>query len=266
MTDFLIYSFATLLIIVALLFIYIKYQTRYAVERKVEIKVKKTKNPIKITHITDFHSNTLKNLDAFLNKIRQFDPDFIVLTGDINDYGIKEKFDKAVYLLEKLSTLNKNIYYVTGNHEERGGMLDEFLFELKRNGIKHLSNNAEIIRVGKTDVYLYGCSFYDFNYMNFKPPESTLNVVLSHFSKKVRDNADGREDIVLSGHTHGGQVRFPIIGALYAPNEGFFPEFDRGLFKINDTFYYIDSGLGNTKWNLRFLCPIQFSNITIMCQ
>ena len=58
-------------------------------------------------------------------------------------------------------------------------------------------------------------------------------------------------------------MRAPFIGALVAPGEGYFPDFDRGLFEFENSQIYVESGLGNTFLPLRFLNPISFSNITI---
>lgn len=70
-------------------------------------------------------------------------------------------------------------------------------------------------------------------------------------------------DFIFSGHTHGGQVRLPLIGALISPGEGFFPNYDSGEFPYKNGIIYVDSGSGNTFLPLRFLNPIGFSNITI---
>lgn len=92
-------TLVTILFLIALLLIltlfYIYYQCKYAKEVRLDIKSDKIKNPIKISHITDFHSNKLKNMAYFKKKILEFNPDFIILTGDINDYGEPRKFKKA---------------------------------------------------------------------------------------------------------------------------------------------------------------------------
>src|SRR5699024_2834211 len=98
---------------------------------------------------------------------------------------------------------------------------------------------------------------------NFKGKNEYVNIVLAHHSKSIRENHTGMEDFVFSGHTHGGQVRLPFIGALWAPGEGFFPKYDKGVFEYESFKIYVDSGLGNTKYNLRFLNRIQFSNIIL---
>lgn len=103
----------------------------------------------------------------------------------------------------------------------------------------------------------------DFSYKNYKPKKNSINVILSHYSKIVRDNYIGNEDFIFSGHTHGGQVRMPIIGGLIAPGEGVLPNYDKGVFNYKDSIIYVDSGLGNTFLPLRFLDQIEYSNITL---
>ena len=243
--------------------LYIDRQCFVAKEEKVILKSEKIKKPIKITQITDFHSNAIKNLDEVLENIQNFSPDLVILTGDIIDYGTEDKIERSVYFLEKLRTLNIKTYYITGNHEEGGPNLDKFLSEIERLGITYLKNEGERLDINGNKVYLYGTSMFDFSYDNYKADDESINIILSHFSKNVRDNYQGNEDFIFSGHTHGGQVRLPIVGGLVAPGEGFFPNYDKGSFKFNDSIIYIDSGLGNTFLPLRFMDQIQYSNIVL---
>ena len=71
--------------------IYFDNQCFRAREEKVKMTSPKVKNEIRLTQISDFHSNVLKNLDEVLANIEEFDPDFIILTGDIIDYGTDKK-------------------------------------------------------------------------------------------------------------------------------------------------------------------------------
>ena len=243
--------------------LYVDNQCFVAKEEKVILKSEKIKKPIKITQITDFHSNAIKNLDEVLENIQNFNPNLVILTGDIIDYGTEDKIKRSVYFLEKLRSLNIKTYYITGNHEEAGPNLDKFLSEIERLGITYLKNEGERLNINGNKVYLYGTSMFDFSYENYKADDESVNIILSHFSKNVRDNYQGSEDFIFSGHTHGGQVRLPIVGGLVAPGEGFFPNYDKGAFKFNDSIIYIDSGLGNTFLPLRFMDQIQYSNIVL---
>ena len=252
--------------LILFLFAYIHYQCKWAKEVRQDIYSKKIKNYIKITQISDFHSNKLRNIEYFKAKILKFNPDFIILTGDINDYGIEKKFNRAIDFLKELSKLKIKTYYITGNHEEKGPMLDEFIEKIEKLGIKYLKNDGEYVEIRGEKIYIYGLSYYDYSFEKYKTNRENLNIILSHYSKNVRDKIEDSIDIIFSGHTHGGQVRFPFIGALLAPGEGFFPKYDKGLFKYKNLQIYIDSGLGNTLMDLRFLNRIQFSNITIKRQ
>lgn len=243
--------------------LYVDNQCFVAKEEKVILKSEKIKKPIKITQITDFHSNAIKNLDEVLENIQNFNPNLVILTGDIIDYGTEDKIERSVYFLEKLRSLNIKTYYITGNHEEGGPNLDKFLGDLERLGITYLKNEGERLDINGNKVYLYGTSMFDFSYENYKADDESVNIILSHFSKNVRDNYQGSEDFIFSGHTHGGQVRLPIVGGLVAPGEGFFPDYDKGTFKYKDSIIYIDSGLGNTFLPLRFMDQIQYSNIVL---
>ena len=58
-------------------------------------------------------------------------------------------------------------------------------------------------------------------------------------------------DLVLSGHAHGGQWRFPGIGGLYAPGQGIVPKYTAGMYRIGDTVLCVSRGLGNSSFPLR---------------
>ena len=70
-------------------------------------------------------------------------------------------------------------------------------------------------------------------------------------------------DLMVSGHTHGGQIRLPFIGPIIAPGRGLFPKYDKGIIEIEDTILYIDSGLGNRLVPIRLFNRVQISNIMI---
>ena len=70
-------------------------------------------------------------------------------------------------------------------------------------------------------------------------------------------------DILLCGHTHGGVARIPFYGAFYAPGEGFFPEYSRGMYKEKDTVMIVSGGLGNTFLPLRMFNFPQIISIDV---
>ena len=242
---------------------YVHNQAFVGVEKRLTIKNPKVKDDLKITHISDFHSNVISNLDDVLKNIRAFNPDLIFLTGDMIDYPTDKKIERTMFFLENLSKLGIKIYYVSGNHEEVSNDSEVFYEKIKNLGIKKLDNEGENLIIGDNEVYIYGIPYWGMSLDEYMP-EAGLNLILAHFSKNVRENYDPSMDIIFSGHTHGGQVRAPFIGALIAPGEGYFPDFDSGLYKYEESQIYVSSGLGNTFLPLRFLDPISYTNITIV--
>lgn len=241
---------------------YLHDQAFVGVEKSIVLKNPKVKNEIKITQISDFHSNVISNLEDVLGNIKEFNPDLIFLTGDMIDYPTEKKIERTMYFLEKLNELGIKTYFVSGNHEEVSNESEVFYQEIKKLGIKKLDNDGEFLEIGDNRVYVHGVSYWGMDLDKFKP-EDSINLILAHFSKNIRDNYDPRMDIIFSGHTHGGQVRAPFIGAIVAPGEGYFPDFDSGLYNYKDSQIYVSSGLGNTFLPLRFLDQISYTNITI---
>lgn len=242
---------------------YINRQCFYAKEKRIDLRNPKVKGEIRITQISDLHSNVIANLDDMLRKIRQFNPHFIILTGDIIDYGTKRKIERSLFFLKNLRKLEIPTFFISGNHEEKGPNLDYFVSQMEKLGIVYLFNDGVKFSVGDNIINLYGTGHYARFYEKYKPKDDNINIILSHLSKSIRDDDRDDFDFIFSGHTHGGQVRLPIIGALLSPAEGILPDYDMGVFPYKKGIIYVDSGLGNTFLPLRFLDPVGYSNISI---
>ncbi|MCI7238148.1 MAG: metallophosphoesterase [Anaerococcus sp.] len=243
--------------------IYLDHEAYYAREKTIKLTSTKIKNEIRLSQISDLHSNPIANLDQMLANIRTFDPHFIILTGDIIDYGTDRKIERSLYVLGKVMTLGKKTFLITGNHEERGPKLDIFLEKCKNLGITYLANSSVEFSINNNIVNLYGLKNFERSYTSYKPSPDKVNIILSHSFRDIRDDRVEDFDFVFSGHTHGGQVRIPLVGALLAPNEGILPKYDMGKYSYGKGQVYIDSGLGNTFLPLRFLDPIGYSNIRL---
>ncbi|MBO7318744.1 MAG: metallophosphoesterase, partial [Clostridia bacterium] len=158
-------------------------------------------------------------------------------------------------------------YYVTGNHEARVGSEYAVLKDgMIREGVVILEN--DVLTVGCENAYIEVIGLEDPTFSVSGSTETEAEVVadklrkltgsekdftllLSHKPEFFDIYVENGIDLVLSGHTHGGQFIIPFIGGLIAPGQGFFPEFDSGFFEKEGTKMIVSRGLGNSIIPLR---------------
>ena len=145
---------------------------------------------------------------------------------------------------------------------------------LEQLGVCVLRNQAVTIEKDGDKIQLIGLDddigFYDTDHQDGAPvgsrEERTLEtiralrdeelyaVLLSHHPELLEVYAESGCDLVFSGHSHGGQVRLPVVGGLYAPGQGIFPEYDGGVYTSGFTSMVVSRGVGNS------LMPVRFNN------
>ena len=254
----------SIILIASVLYNYIQISQFYI--NKLKLSSRKLINSFKITHISDFHSNERIDLDKLFSEIKKFEPDLIVFTGDIIDSKTEDLY-LAFKLLENCKKVTENIYFVSGNHETLNNRRKEFLDGLKSNNIVILDDTSVIFEHNSNKINLLGASFFadkeDYNKIFKGLSEENYNLLLSHSPNRPIRYLDNRIDLILSGHTHGGQVRLPLIGGIVAPGQGLFPKYDKGIINLGNTIMYIDSGLGNSVLPIRLFNRVQITNIEI---
>ena len=205
------------------------------------IKSKKYKNnnPIKVCHLTDLHLGTVfrKNfVQNIINKIKNIiKPDIIVITGDLFDNSNIPIYE----YIEPFNEINVPILYVTGNHEIMVGK-DEVLKVLNKSKIQNIGNK------------LYPYIFKNINFIgidyeskfeilkDIKYDKNMFNIVLNHVPISPKDLSQYDIDILLCGHTHGGQT-FPFNVLTYFNTICY-----QGLYECLNRYVYVSSGLGAT--------------------
>lgn len=220
----------------------------------------------RIAHLSDLHNTEFgEDNENLLGLLREAEPDIIAITGDIVD-SRRTDFAVALAFLEEAVKIAP-CYYVTGNHEGRLSNYRELKNDMEALGVAVLENKSAILTAGGDTLTLMGID--DPNLANdglygekevvtaariqgLQTEETGFSILLSHrpdlFDVYVRSGVD----LVLSGHVHGGQFRLPFVGGLYAPSQGFFPEYDAGVFQRENTTMVVSRGLGNSAFPLRF--------------
>lgn len=223
---------------------------------------------LKIIQISDLHNKVFENNNEELVKtVDGLDGDIIVLTGDLIDRRTDE-LASVFDLVNALTSINKHVYFVSGNHEWDNPNFKALLRGLRERDVVILDNkNTSITRNG-VSINLVGVADYSTDHHDLKAAfegigNDQFTVLLSH-APGIVESPQNTANLTLSGHTHGGQVRLPFIGAVVAPGQGFFPKYDQGVFELtSEQHLYIDSGLGTSMLPVRFLNQSQFSLITI---
>lgn len=210
-----------------------------------------------IAQVSDLHNAVFgRGNEKLLAQLRAAEPDVIVFTGDTVD-SRRTDVDAAAELIAAAAEISP-VYCVTGNHEARidFGAVEE---RLESAGAVYLRNEAVslggVTLAGIDDpafVKSGGTAAERAESLLEKLPETEgFTVLLAHRPELAETYVETGVSLVLSGHAHGGQIRLPFIGGLYAPTQGFFPEYDAGLYELGDTAMIVSRGLGNSLFPLR---------------
>lgn len=224
---------------------------------------------VTILQISDLHNKVFGNDNQqLIRTIKGLRADTIVITGDLIDRRTTN-LNNVFHFVENLTSFHEQVLFVTGNHEWANPLLEELLIGLRARNVKILDNQSTQIIAGDSSIQIAGVDDYSIKSgcLNKIAPitnKEQFTILLSHSPGVIQTKLVEAVDLILSGHTHGGQVRLPLIGALVVPDQGFFPKYDKGTYKLSSNKHlYIDSGLGTSRLPIRFLNQSQISFITL---
>lgn len=221
----------------------------------------------KVVQISDLHIKSIgyreKKLIKMLNRLN---PDILFITGDFVTH--KKYEDSCIKVLEQIRTPTYGIWTILGNADRNGfnERVKGFVKRLDNLGIKVLENSHERLVLSESDkhVFILGVegpqlSRSKLNWLLRDIPDNSPLILLSHYPNVLEKNQLRKINLVLAGHTHGGQIRFPLIGTIdITPFHKISPYhkivFDKGLFEIEGTKMYVNRGIGTAFLPMRFLC------------
>lgn len=262
-----------ILLLLVLLVLYIIIDNMRIVTRTYEIENKKIGRDFdryKIVQLSDFHNKSFgKESKRLVDKIKRINPDIIVITGDFIDSRTPD-IELGLNLINSLK--DYPIYYIAGNHESRIGDYNLFEENLKSLGVNILNDSYRIIEKGSSKINLVGVLDPAFKgkksamtklEKNLKEVENLYTICLSHRPELFPYYKSYGIDLSLTGHTHGGQIRFPIIGGIIAPNQGLLPDYIAGLYEEEGSNMIVSSGLGNSLIPFRLFNPSEIGLIEL---
>lgn len=223
---------------------------------------------LRIVQITDLHVGpTIKRpfVEQVVRQTNALTPDVIVITGDLVD-GTVEQLAHDVAPLAELSARH-GVYFVTGNHEYYSGV-EPWLAHLPTLGVRVLRNERVTIGEGEASIYLAGVddwTAHQFGDGHGADLERALEgrdlerevVLLAHQPKQIFAAAERKVGLVLSGHTHGGQIwPFGLLVRLAQP-------YVAGLARHGETQIYVSRGTGFWGPPMRLAAPSELTEIEL---
>ena len=215
---------------------------------------------LRVLQLSDIHHSLffpLHRVAAVVELANSLKPDLVALTGDFVTYSRRSIEPVA----EMLGTLRARlgIVAVLGNHDFRVGA-DFVQRALRRQRIRVLRNrhmvlrdSGEALHVAGVDDYGYGA---DVSAALRGVPDGAPTILLAHNPRLVRSAASHGVGLVLSGHTHGGQVNLPFLGSVYGRS----PEqlrYKIGWDRLGATQIYVSRGIGTIVLPWRLRCPAE---------
>lgn len=218
---------------------------------------------IKIVHFSDLHYNraiSLSKVKSIIDEINLINPDIVVFTGDLidRDATLSEKdYNDLTNLLLKINA-RYGKYAIMGNHDyikDKEKVIDVY----NGSNFKYLDNDYEVIyNKNMETIFIGGLGTISYEQEDINKTLDYLNenkdidykIVLVHepdISGQIAK--DYHVNLILAGHSHNGQVRLPIIGAIYTPPHA--RKYYDNYYRIEGTDLYISSGIGVSLVNYR---------------
>jgi hypothetical protein len=235
-------------------------------------------NGLRIVQLSDFHYDpyfSVTPIRKAVEIVQELQPDLIVLTGDFitethDSRWVFSYIQRTEYVRLCAALLGRmhsrlGSFAIMGNHDVKfgAGTVIEFL---RANGIKVLRNSSLPLEKNGSRLWLAGVDDVlegkpDLNLSLQQIPKGEPVILLAHEPDYVLESARSGVDLQLSGHSHGGQIRIPLLGAPYLPELG--RKFPMGSYQIRDTRLYTNVGLGTITIPFRFDCRAEITLFTL---
>ena len=222
-----------------------------------------------ILHLSDLHDKEFGGAEGDLVRLLRGESfDMVALTGDLVT-GDHPRLTPALELIASLLALSgRPVFSVPGNHDWRLGRGAEFNERLREAGVRVLSNCSAMLERGEDHIWLIGVddpvtSRDHLDLALHGTDRGAPRLLLSHSPQLYPQAVRNELDLLLVGHTHGGQIRIPVLGALFVPGMGFFPPWDYGLYQSGATTMIVSGGLGESGLPLRFNIRPEISLVTL---
>lgn len=235
-------------------------------------RLSKAFSGFRVLQISDIHAGEQfmpGHLGEIVEKVLELKPDIVLITGDFvysSPLMTDEILERTRDLLAQIST-SIPVFAVMGNHDHwwdvsrvRKMLQDANVTELANDFFTIQKDEGQLHICGVDDFYVHESKLES---ILSRLPEDGCAILMAHEPDFADDSSvSGRFDLQLSGHSHGGQVVMPFLGALVLPNYG--RKYPSGLYKVGEMIQYTNRGLGMVFPYVRFLCRPEITVFTLI--
>jgi len=229
----------------------------------------------RIVQISDIHLEEFTEayfLERIVAQVNGLDPDLVLITGDYVSRGpleVSVAYKAAGVCAEILSTLKAQRFGILGNHDVVVGA-SHVIPPLEAHGTPVLVDSYHALERGRDLLWLCGTDDAGTNSpdldltvpANPKAPVLPMCHEPDYVDKVVQHPRFPLIDLMLSGHTHGGQIRLPIVGPLILPPMG--QKYVQGAFNFDHMQLYVNRGVGTVGLPFRLNCPAEITELTLV--
>lgn len=249
----------------------LKLNYRYIESEKIHMDL----DGLQIAFISDIYYNNFMDKERFdnvLDKLNETNPDIVIFIGDlIDDDNLKNLTDpiKESLLLQlnqitakygKFAVLGESDYI----NEEIETTVTQILFDadfevIKNNMIKISKDTNNYFQLVGIDSPLDGKADITKAYENVSDKNFTLTIV--HTPDTTNDLPQNKTDLVVAGHSHGGQIKIPLLGQLY--NQELANDYYSGLYNVGEIKLFVTNGVGTSNKDVRIFAPAEIVIYTL---
>jgi predicted MPP superfamily phosphohydrolase len=220
--------------------------------------------------VADLHHGPLVSIEFIRQAVQltnSLEPDLIALVGDYAHKGYETDIQLPP-CLDALSALKAplGVFAVPGNHDmQRYGQV--YHSEIARTPLMDLTNRNRRLSLGNDHLWIAGVDELWWGHPNLTdalagiPPKAAV-IMLSHNPDFAEDDPNPRIGLILSGHTHGGQMYFPGIGCTWLPSK-YGMKYRRGLVQGPASSVFVSRGIGEAGIPLRINVPPEICLLTL---
>lgn len=254
-------SFFIILIAIIIFFIYAIKVEPYRLKIESLVLQSRFSAPLIVVQISDIQISenfTVENFKKVMKKINKQNPDIVLFTGDLYENYAEYHDNEA--LIDSLSKIEARYgkFAIWGNRDYGGGAVSRYERIMKQSGFQLLRNeavsimlsNGETLLLAGLDDALLGTPDITSILEEFQTTECGFSILITHEPDTADMYSDLGFDLIVSGHSHGGQVDVPFLPRI---TTAMAEKYVDGLYQLNEkTNLYVNSGIGTSRYPIRF--------------